>query len=141
MRLLLVEDDADTAWALGRLLTHAGHEVTLASGASEALRRATDHPPEVIVSDISLPGMSGWDLARALRGDPRCREVALIALSGFAGDADRARGLAAGFDEYLVKPVSGRDLERAIDQACRKRRASEPGSAREGTTREDTEEV
>lgn len=124
MKLLLVEDDRDAGMMLELLLRHGGHDVVLASSATEALRHATDHRPEVVVSDIGLPGMCGRELARALREDPALRDLVLIALSGFDREVDRERSLAAGFDEHLVKPVSLSGIQSAIERALSRRRAA-----------------
>ncbi len=122
MKLLLVEDEADTAYLFGALLARGGHEVTIASDAREALERASAEHPEVVLSDIGLPGMSGIELAAALRAVPQLREVILIALSGFDRDEDRARSLEAGFDEYLVKPVNAMAIERCIQEVHARKR-------------------
>ncbi|MCZ7683416.1 MAG: response regulator [Sandaracinaceae bacterium] len=126
MKLLLVEDDRDAAAMLQLLLRHGGHDVVLASSGPEALRHASDHRPDVVVSDIRLPGMSGRELARALREDPEQHGVILIALSGFDRQVDRERSLAAGFDEHLVKPVSLSGLQHAIESALSRKRTLDP---------------
>lgn len=123
VKLLLVEDDPDTAYVFGALLERGGHDVTIASDAQQAIERAITEHPEVIVSDIGLPGMTGLELAEALRRLPRLRDVVLIALSGFDRDEDRERSLAAGFDDYLVKPVSAHAIERCIRSVNDRKRA------------------
>jgi two-component system CheB/CheR fusion protein len=82
---------------------------------------ARDHVPDVVLCDIGLPDMNGFDVATALRGDEATREVALIAISGYGRPEDRARCQAAGFDDHLTKPVDLRTIERTI---ARHRRAS-----------------
>lgn len=129
MKLLLVEDDADVACVFSALLARIGHEVCIAADANEALRRALAERPDVVVSDIALPGMSGWELARRMRSDPLLRATILIALSGFDRDQDRDRSLEAGFDDHLIKPVDARAIQDAIERALdRKARGSDPSS-------------
>ncbi len=116
MKLLLVEDDADNAALFGRLLQRCGHDVRVAADGGEALRRAREDAPEVVLADIGLPGMNGWELAEMLRREPSAKAWILIALTGFDDARARARSLAAGFDAHLVKPVSARAIDRCIQQ-------------------------
>ncbi|HEY8432257.1 MAG TPA: response regulator [Sandaracinaceae bacterium] len=120
MKLLLVEDDHDSATIFGNLLAYGGHDVRVATTGREALELAASEPPEVVVCDIALPDMSGWELARTLRarlGDG----VVLIALSGLSRPHDRDRSLAAGFDEHVVKPVTRERLDAIIARAAARR--------------------
>src|SRR5262249_49581044 len=81
------------------------HEVRLAQSGHDGLAAAEEFAPEVVLLDIGLPDIDGYEVARRLRTHDRFKHVPLIALTGFCGDADRARAKLAGFDEYLVKPV------------------------------------
>ena len=105
-RVLVVEDNRDAAETLRELLQLEGHWVELAFDGRAALAKAQSFRPEVVVCDIGLPEMSGFDVARALRDEPGPSQPTLIALSGYAGPEDVARGKEAGFDAHLAKPPS-----------------------------------
>ena len=104
-RILVVDDNDDAANSLALVLRLEGHEVETAADGAAALSLLDRFAPEVAILDIGLPKMNGYELAGALRADPRTREVVLIALTGYGRDGDRRRALDAGFDEHLVKPV------------------------------------
>jgi CheY-like chemotaxis protein len=104
LRILVVEDNADAAESLTALLQLWGHEVRVAYDGLAALRLAEAETPDVILSDIGLPGMDGYELARQLRARPAFGRVVLVALSGYGRDEDRRQAAEAGFDHHLVKP-------------------------------------
>ncbi|MDG3006154.1 ATP-binding protein [Paludisphaera mucosa] len=104
-RVLVVDDSEDIAESLGRLLTLQGCEVHLAHDGEQAFVLACRLRPDFAVLDIGLPGMNGYELARAIRGEPWGRDVVLIAVTGWGRLNDRARSGEAGFDHHLVKPV------------------------------------
>jgi signal transduction histidine kinase/ActR/RegA family two-component response regulator len=106
LRLLIVDDNVDTATGLAVQLRETGrHIVQLAHTGTEGLAAAKEFEPELVLLDIGLPDIDGFEVARRLRADERFHEVPLIALTGFCGHADRVRAKRAGFDDYLVKPV------------------------------------
>jgi PAS domain S-box-containing protein len=110
MRILIVEDNEDAAESLALLLELGGHEVgTAADGVSalEALERTT---PDAILVDIGLPGMSGYELARAVRSRGMATGALLVAVSGYGSPEDKAKSVDAGFDAHLVKPIDFRGL-------------------------------
>jgi CheY-like chemotaxis protein len=104
LRILVVEDNQDAAESLTTLLELWGHEVRVAYDGLAALRLAEAAPPDVILSDLGLPGMDGYELARQLRTRPAFGRVVLVALSGYGRDEDRRLAAEAGFDHHLVKP-------------------------------------
>jgi len=104
-RVLLVEDNQDAAEMLAMLLDVLGHEVTVLPDGPAAIEAARTSRPDIMVIDIGLPGMSGYEVAQAVRTDPALRRVVLVALTGYGQAEDKARALAAGFDHHLVKPV------------------------------------
>jgi signal transduction histidine kinase len=108
-RVLLVEDNLDAAEALGELLRVWGHPVALAHDGLSALQAARETRPEIVLLDIGLPGMDGYEVAQRLRGTAELEGVKLIALTGYGQEADRRLSSLAGFDHHLVKPV---DLDR-----------------------------
>ncbi len=105
LRIVVVEDNRDAAESLAMVLGMWGHEVQIAFDAMAALEVAERAAADVIISDLGLPGMNGYDLARQLRQQPTFGRVVLIALSGYARDDDKRQALAAGFDHHLVKPA------------------------------------
>ena len=104
-RILVVDDNVDAAETLAAVLHARGHEVRTAFDAPSAIECAGNFAPDVAVLDIGLPTMDGYELARRLKADPRFPLLKLVALTGYGRSRDRDRGLAAGFDEYLVKPL------------------------------------
>jgi CheY-like chemotaxis protein len=117
-RILLVEDNVDACETLAGFLASEGHEVRSAHDGQSGLAAALAHPWDVIICDIGLPGLDGLDLVRAVRAAPGGAHPCAIALSGYGQDEDRTRGLEAGFDHYLVKPVAAADLRELIDQGA-----------------------
>jgi PAS domain S-box-containing protein len=104
-RVLVVDDSTDSAESLARLLRRWGHEVHLAYDGSSALAAARATAPEVVLLDIGLPGMDGYEVARRLRQDPDHEDIVLIALTGYGQANDRRQTHDAGFDQHLIKPV------------------------------------
>ncbi|MGE5171920.1 MAG: PAS domain S-box protein [Rudaea sp.] len=115
VRLLVVDDNVDAADAIGTLLAVEGFEVVTAHDPEAAIERARAGDPDVILLDIGLPGMTGYELARKLRAAPVRTRAKLVAITGYgqATDTDTARE--AGFDGYLVKPVDLAQLKSSID--------------------------
>jgi len=105
LRVLIVDDHVDTARALALLLTRRGCEVRVAHDGPAGMIVAREVVPEVLLLDLGLPGLDGYEIARTLRADPRFSGALFIAISGYAQEADRARSLAAGFDHHCAKPV------------------------------------
>ncbi|MET0389858.1 MAG: response regulator [Polyangiales bacterium] len=110
-RILLVEDDRDTALLLGSFLERAGHEVHLAADPEEAIRELVTHWPEVVIVDIGLPVMDGYELAERIRAVAHCK---LIAISGYSADSARPATAVSSFDRHLVKPVDHDTLLRTL---------------------------
>jgi CheY-like chemotaxis protein len=111
-RILVVDDNQDSAESLALLLELKGHEVRTAFAGPAALDIASTFQPEVVLLDIGLPGMDGYEVARRLRaGNDGSR---LVALTGYGQDDDRQRSRDAGFDHHLVKPVDLDELARVI---------------------------
>lgn len=114
MRVLLVDDNRDAADSLAMLLEIGGHEVAASYSAGDALQRAAQFRPQVVLLDIGLPDLDGYEVARRMRGMPELGGARLIALTGYGDEADRRRASEAGFDQHLVKPVDLDDLEKAL---------------------------
>jgi signal transduction histidine kinase/DNA-binding response OmpR family regulator len=108
-RVLIVDDNADMRDYLVRVLAERW-TVDVASNAASALDLARKHPPDLVLTDVMMPGVDGFRLLRELRSDPVLRDSAVIMLSARAGDDTRVDGLSAGADDYLIKPFSPREL-------------------------------
>jgi signal transduction histidine kinase len=113
-RLLLVDNDADSLHLIGTVLRRAGAEVALASSAAEARAAIRQHAPDLLVCDIGMPGEDGLEFVGWLRANPVTARVPLVALTAYAGEGDRERGLAAGFDAYITKPFDPDELLRRL---------------------------
>lgn len=109
-RALVVDDAPDVTEMIATLMRYAGYEVTAAFSATQALDVARQTAFDVVISDIGMPGMNGYELAEALRAFPAYRDVPLIAVTGFAMYTDRERALRAGFNNFLTKPINPLDL-------------------------------
>jgi signal transduction histidine kinase/ActR/RegA family two-component response regulator len=105
-RVLVVEDNADTAESLSMLLELLGHHVRAAHDGVAALDAARANVPDVMLVDIGLPGMDGYEVARRVRRDPDLKQVVLVALTGYGQEEVKQQAMAAGFDYHLVKPVN-----------------------------------
>jgi signal transduction histidine kinase/CheY-like chemotaxis protein len=114
LRVLLVEDHADVAATYSSLLAGLGHDVEVARSGRAALSAARRAPPDVVLCDIGLPDVDGYEVARRLRGDQRTAHLRLVAVSGYGRAADRTESSRAGFDAHLVKPVSPAELTEAL---------------------------
>ncbi len=112
--VLVVDDSAETVELLEMLFTRRGYDVMGAGSASEAVARAREKAPGLIISDISMPGVDGYTLLAELRRMPGLEGVPAIALTGHAMDEDRARALAAGFAVHIPKPVDPDELLRVV---------------------------
>jgi PAS domain S-box-containing protein len=114
-RVLVVDDNEDAAASLALLLQALGHESVVAKNGIEALRLAQEFHPQIVLLDIGMPGMDGYEVARRLR-DLDTRPVRVVAVTGWGQAADRERSRAAGFDLHLVKPIDLQDLAQALDE-------------------------
>jgi two-component system CheB/CheR fusion protein len=114
MRVLVVDDNKDGAESLALMLRLWGHEVSLAYDGSTALRRVQAEQPDVVLLDIGLPGIDGYQVAKRVRAQPALQRTVLVAMTGFGQDEDRRRSSEAGFDDHLVKPVDIATLERLL---------------------------
>jgi PAS domain S-box-containing protein len=116
LRVVVVEDNKDAADSLRLLLEILGHEARVAYTGPEGLREAVSWHPDVVLSDIGLPGLNGLGLAGELRRRPETARARLIALTGYGSEEDRRRSLAAGFDAHLVKPADPEDIQKLLAQ-------------------------
>ncbi|MCC7548953.1 MAG: PAS domain S-box protein [Burkholderiales bacterium] len=117
LRILVVDDNVDSAETMSMLLRIWGHAVCVAHNGTEALRLARKHAPHMVLLDIGLPGMDGFEVARRLRKIGKARRAVLLAVTGYSQPDDRLHALAAGFDDYLVKPVDAGELRQLVARA------------------------
>jgi PAS domain S-box-containing protein len=113
-RILIVEDNPDAADSLRLLLQILGHEVRVARTGPDGVQVAAEWLPPVVISDIGLPGLDGYEMARRVRRIPGMENALLVALTGYGGEDDRRRSIEAGFDIHFVKPADPADLQRAV---------------------------
>jgi CheY-like chemotaxis protein len=114
-RILVVDDNVDAATSLGELLGLLGHEVIVRFDGKSALLDAPGFGPDVLVLDIGLPDMDGYELARRLRSEPAIAQARYLALTGYGQAHDRTLARAAGFDHHFVKPVDIVALQAVLD--------------------------
>ncbi|MGA2344192.1 MAG: ATP-binding protein, partial [Steroidobacteraceae bacterium] len=116
-RILVVDDNADAAHSLKLLLELDGHEVEAALSSADALARMHAFKPQVVLLDIGLPQMDGYEVARRIRAAPELAGVRLIALTGYGQAEDKERAKSCGFDDHLIKPVDYSALQRALKRS------------------------
>ena len=113
-RVLVVDDNQDAAHALRLLLQTDGHDVMVAADGAAGLALAREHRPDVVLLDIGLPTLNGYEIATRIRADPALKSTVLVAVTGYGQMHDRARASASGFDHHLVKPVEFRALQELL---------------------------
>jgi signal transduction histidine kinase len=115
-RILVADDNADALESLAVLLKMSGHQVFSAPNGAAALEAAAEHLPEVVLLDIGMPLLDGYEVARRIRTQPWGSSMMLVALTGWGQDADRRRSQEAGFDSHLVKPLDLARLTQVLEQ-------------------------
>jgi CheY-like chemotaxis protein len=113
-RILVADDNKDAAATLALLLKLLGHETRVANDGVEALEVAGQFRPDVVLLDIGMPKLNGYDTARRLRQESWGRELLLVALTGWGQEGDRLKSSSAGFDLHLVKPVNVAEIQRLL---------------------------
>jgi CheY-like chemotaxis protein len=113
-RVLVVDDNVDSAKTLSMVLDVMGHQTTLANDGLEAVRIAQDFQPEIVLLDIGMPKLNGYEACRQIREQAWATQVIIIAVTGWGQDEDRQRSKDAGFDMHLVKPLDPLVVERLM---------------------------
>ncbi|HEX5003785.1 MAG TPA: response regulator transcription factor [Gemmatimonadales bacterium] len=126
-RILVVDDEPDITALVAYHLAKAGYRVSTAARGPDALKAATDERPDIVILDLMLPGMSGYDVLAELRAKAETRDIGVILLTARKQEADRIRGLTLGADDYLTKPFSPAELTLRV--AAVLRRLSAPSVA------------
>jgi len=124
--ILLVEDNTDNRIIYRRALEHFGYAVIEALDGEEAIRLATERLPDLVLMDISIPRINGWEATKAIRADPRTKGIPVVALTAHALPADRARGTEVGFASYLTKPIEPRRVVEEIERLTSAKAAASP---------------
>ena len=114
--ILLVEDNIDNRVIYRRALEHFGYTVLEALDGDEAIRTARESVPDLILMDISIPRVNGWDVTKILLNEERTKQIPIIALTAHALPSDRARGAELGFARYLTKPIEPRRVIEEIER-------------------------
>jgi two-component system OmpR family response regulator len=134
LRILIAEDNADCAVSMATLLRIYGYDVEVAANGPTALEKARSYQPDVVLLDLALPGMNGYDVARQVSGHRPGKTPLLIAVTGFGQENDRRRSAEAGIDLHLLKPVDPDQL-RAILERFRQLLAESGREGESGTCR------
>jgi CheY-like chemotaxis protein len=114
LRVLVVDDNADAAETIGMLLNHWGHDVKSAADGPSAVETAAAQHPDVVLLDIGLPGMSGYEVAERIRANPALSDTVLVAMTGYGQSEDKRRSREAGINLHLVKPVEPPLLQKLL---------------------------
>ncbi|MDH3671727.1 MAG: response regulator [Gammaproteobacteria bacterium] len=119
-KILYVEDNEDNIYMLSRRLSRKGYDVVVARDGEEGVAKARHESPALIIMDLSLPGLDGWSATSQLKASPETRDIPIIALSAHALSGDRESAIAAGCDDYDVKPVEFERLLKKIEASLSK---------------------
>ena len=114
LRVLVVDDNVDTVLSFSMLLRASGHEVQTAHDGLAAVQAAIDYRPDIVLLDIGLPGLNGYEVAKQIRQHPELKHVVLVALTGYGQDSDRQASGQAGFTHHLVKPARFDELQKIL---------------------------
>ena len=120
-RILIVEDNMDNYELMRFMLEHNSYEVFLAVNGRDGVNAAMRQMPDLILMDLSMPEMDGWDATRHIKADPATKHIRIFAVTAHALPGDRKRALEAGCDDYIVKPLDLRELVRMVDEAMKKK--------------------
>ena len=125
IKVLLVEDNQDNQDLMRFLLERNGYEVVTALNGKQALVSARQEQPDVVLMDLTMPEMNGWEAAAAMKADPVLAHIPLIAVTAHTLPGDRRKTLGAGFDNYISKPINVRMFDHIVSQTFGKREINE----------------
>jgi CheY-like chemotaxis protein len=125
-KILIIEDTENNRVLLTRRLRPRGYDIITAEDAEKGLLLLEGERPDLVLMDVGLPGMNGWDATRQLKSNPATKHVPVIALTAHAMDGDREKALAAGCDEYEIKPIDFNRLFEKIDRLLAQRPQNPP---------------
>jgi two-component system phosphate regulon response regulator PhoB len=124
-RILVVEDEQDVAELIRYHLHRDGYDVTVTASGADALARAREAPPELLLLDVMVPQLNGWEVCRRLKQDPHTRRIPIIMVTGRAEEGDKVLGFELGADDYVTKPFSPRELLARVRAVMRRGRLPE----------------
>ena len=127
-KILIIEDTENNRVLLTRRLRPRGYDIITAEDAEKGLLLVEGERPDLVLMDVCLPGMNGWDATRQLKSNPATKHVPVIALTAHAMDGDREKAIAAGCDEYEIKPIDFNRLFEKIDRLLAQRPQGPPKS-------------
>jgi len=132
-RVLLVEDEGDVAELIRYNLSKEGYDVVLTSNGNDALRLAREHRPDVLLLDIMVPQLNGWEVCRRLKADVDTKNIPVIMVTGRVEEGDKVLGFEMGADDYVTKPFSPRELVARVRAVARRgRREERPAQLKAG---------
>lgn len=125
--ILVVEDHAGSRMLLVDLLSFQGYEVHEASNGMEGLEQAKALKPNLILTDMGMPRMSGWEMVPLIKGDPELKDIPVVAITAFAMTGDREKAMNAGCDGYISKPIETRMIGKQVAEFLAQAKANEAG--------------
>ncbi len=126
-RILIIEDETDLADLVGYNLRKAGYRTEAAADGTAGLRRATEERPDLVILDVMMPNLSGLQVAKLLRTDPKTSSIPILMLTAKGEEADQVAGLSVGADDYVTKPFSMKVLLARVEALLRRQRAAAAG--------------
>ena len=117
MKILIVEDNEKNRTLVKDVLEYHGYEVIEAGNGKEGIKMAKEHKPDLILMDIQMPVMSGYDAIKILKNNPETKDIKIIALTSFAMKGDKEKIMEEGFDDYIAKPIDIRRLPELVKEA------------------------
>jgi DNA-binding response OmpR family regulator len=139
VRVLVVDDDKSYRELVARVMEEAGFEVVTAHNGFEALSLALKHPPNLVLTDVTMPGMDGWHFLRLIRARPTLRRTPVMFLTELNSESERLRGYSLGVDDYLAKPFDNLELIARVERVLERANAAEQAAA--GGVRGDLAQV
>jgi DNA-binding response OmpR family regulator len=122
-KILVIEDDPATSRLVDYSLRHHGYQVITAANGLEGVRKAHTEAPELVILDVMLPGIDGYEICHRLRADPETAEICIMMFSAKAQDVDKDTGIKVGADDYLTKPASPAEIVARVERLLTKCRA------------------
>ena len=131
-KILLIEDDPSAARLVGYALEREGYQVVLAPNGVEGLRKAQEEDPDLLILDVMLPGLDGFEVCHRLRAEARTAHLPILMLSAKAQEVDKDTGIKLGADQYLVKPADPADILARVESLLAGDRPTEGGISKTG---------
>jgi DNA-binding response OmpR family regulator len=125
-RILVVDDDLDSLRLIGMVLHNKGYEVVVAKDGLQALDKALSEELDMVILDVMMPGLSGYEVCRRLRADPRTADIPVLMFTAKSKVMDKVVGFECGADEYLTKPIRPAKLVELVQEMLARGRAAEP---------------